>query len=952
MIIHEIKLRNFRNHVEKTFRFTKGINLIYGKNGSGKTSILEAIGHLLFAANLRGGKSIKDAVSENQDSFQIEIKFSANDGVVYLAETNSNSIYKLSQLNEKGNPQHTAKSKDVIIKKINEIIGNKINSERLFSDIIVASQNKITDLFLDTDGDKSKNFNKLFNTEIYNTISEIYLKNFIRNLENEIKSISSLIISMEAQIENPDVLNQLYNSVQKNLKDLTEEINKTNTNIEDLQRNINEQQELINKIKSENEILTSKQKYLEEIEKSIFFLDSELEKALNSRKIIEERKEEYESYISKNYNFDLLEKELNQLDKIRDESAELKDELSKKENLTTQKDEQIISKENLINDYNDNLIKSQSEKSKSKDEIKKLELKLNKQNELISIFDTLSKECLAIENDENSFLDNLRKINDEILFEQKNLINLDQETENQNRQFEIINALNLKLEERNKINSNIDMLNDRLKTNSEAAEKLSSKICPFLVETCKNIETGSDAVSYFENKKQEILSELAKNKIFLVEFKNLDQERESASQENERIKNSIAAHQKAIQNIEIRTKEIEKIESDLKNIKSKFKILFLENSALLENHNLQSSEISTEKLKEISIKYNNEINLIQNNLSNEQTIFNNNQNTIRELNTKIENTKNEIKEINNQLLNLEKDKLEINIKIADNNSKLVNYYILKEKKDSLKIEIDGLKPFYEKYMKNIDQSKKVESINSKILESKQNHEKIKIEIDEKKINLENLKTNVREGEIERITNELNSFKSILNTKNTEKEILISEKSNLELRLKNYQKSKDELKFLYSERKIFESKLKYSNEFNKNLKKMGQLIANKLLLFIQEKATENYSMISGRTEKIIWRSDEKSSYNVFLKLENGYERNFKQLSGGEQMMTALSLRAAINSILTNSRFAIFDEPTVNLDNEKRKALSESLDKILISLDQAIIVTHDDAFSEMAQNVIEL
>ena len=71
-----------------------------------------------------------------------------------------------------------------------------------------------------------------------------------------------------------------------------------------------------------------------------------------------------------------------------------------------------------------------------------------------------------------------------------------------------------------------------------------------------------------------------------------------------------------------------------------------------------------------------------------------------------------------------------------------------------------------------------------------------------------------------------------------------------------------------------------------------------------------------------------------------------------MMVAISLRAAMNSLLTNSKFVIFDEPTVNLDTEKRKALSESLFVILKSLDQAIIVTHDDTFKEMAQNIIEL
>jgi exonuclease SbcC len=57
-------------------------------------------------------------------------------------------------------------------------------------------------------------------------------------------------------------------------------------------------------------------------------------------------------------------------------------------------------------------------------------------------------------------------------------------------------------------------------------------------------------------------------------------------------------------------------------------------------------------------------------------------------------------------------------------------------------------------------------------------------------------------------------------------------------------------------------------------------------------------------------------------------------------------------MTDCRFAIFDEPTINLDAEKREALSVSLHAILKNLEQALVVTHDSAFKEMASKVIEL
>ena len=40
MIIKRVKLENYRSHSNTTVDFSKGVNLILGKNGKGKTSIL------------------------------------------------------------------------------------------------------------------------------------------------------------------------------------------------------------------------------------------------------------------------------------------------------------------------------------------------------------------------------------------------------------------------------------------------------------------------------------------------------------------------------------------------------------------------------------------------------------------------------------------------------------------------------------------------------------------------------------------------------------------------------------------------------------------------------------------------------------------------------------------------------------------------------------------------
>ena len=122
--------------------------------------------------------------------------------------------------------------------------------------------------------------------------------------------------------------------------------------------------------------------------------------------------------------------------------------------------------------------------------------------------------------------------------------------------------------------------------------------------------------------------------------------------------------------------------------------------------------------------------------------------------------------------------------------------------------------------------------------------------------------------------------------------------------------------------------------------------------IEKKSTENFRRITGRDEEINWTNGEKETYSVYLKSKDGNKRLFEILSGGEQVAVGLSIRAAMASTLTNAGFTIFDEPTINLDVERRRYLSESLQEVLKGLEQAIIVTHDDTFEEMAERIIEV
>ena len=70
MIIRKLKLQNFRLFSEIDLSFTDGINLITGRNGQGKTSILESIHYLALTKSFRTSVD-KNAIKYDESYFNI-----------------------------------------------------------------------------------------------------------------------------------------------------------------------------------------------------------------------------------------------------------------------------------------------------------------------------------------------------------------------------------------------------------------------------------------------------------------------------------------------------------------------------------------------------------------------------------------------------------------------------------------------------------------------------------------------------------------------------------------------------------------------------------------------------------------------------------------------------------------------------------------------------------------
>lgn len=142
---------------------------------------------------------------------------------------------------------------------------------------------------------------------------------------------------------------------------------------------------------------------------------------------------------------------------------------------------------------------------------------------------------------------------------------------------------------------------------------------------------------------------------------------------------------------------------------------------------------------------------------------------------------------------------------------------------------------------------------------------------------------------------------------------------------------------YKERERLEKVLEATVFIRDTLKEAAPLVARNYVYHVSAEANQLYREISGNAERTLkWGED----YGVVME-EGGYDRPFQSLSGGEQMAAALSVRLALLKQLSDIRIAFFDEPTTNMDAERRENLAMQIGQIK-HFDQLFVISHDDTF----------
>lgn len=95
MLIKKLTVENFRNFAFENVDFSENVNIFYGKNGQGKTNLLEAVNFFTNGKSCRNNIKEKDAVMFGKEGFSLAAEFELKRGGV------SREIYEKIDLKSK-----------------------------------------------------------------------------------------------------------------------------------------------------------------------------------------------------------------------------------------------------------------------------------------------------------------------------------------------------------------------------------------------------------------------------------------------------------------------------------------------------------------------------------------------------------------------------------------------------------------------------------------------------------------------------------------------------------------------------------------------------------------------------------------------------------------------------------------------------------------------------------
>jgi len=1007
MKIKSIRLQNIKSYDDETIYFNEGVNLISGPNGAGKTTIIESIGYALFDSK---PGYIKEFIRHGSGTGTITVEFEANDDRHYRVVRKCGNVNSWVVFDVESDAEldlHTAADIVPWLKEVTGIEREQSISE-IFEDVIGVGQGVFTAPFLETASVRRDKFNKMLKVEAYREAfnktkgTVRYIGDKIQEARVDIARLLGSISEYDAILEKREEIKPLIESLSRELeakKALREARRKEREKLRNLS---NEIQKLENEIRI-REITISNYRSNEEK------LTESLVSAEKSRELLSKTEPGYAAYNKAKEALNLLEKQREERDKLNKALTETKQKISEisvklkseKENIDAEID--YISKK--TDEYSE-ILRDQLSVAESCrmrfEQVKVLESKVHGIDSLIDKLDGMKKKfelanarCESLISRWNELMERESEIREK-LSQEKEL------TEKAEKIRWLENERDIIVKKIAAVESEIEVL----KSNQM---KTSSGKCPFLDAPCRNIGGDGDLNKFFS-------SEIKKRQDLMEEYTARLNETAGLISQGEILRNRLGELQGAKSILEGTLAEKSKYSGYASSYRKMIKQDFNENMVheacnaiydllneakeFLERKDDQGDSIF-EKLEDAKRSVSDCWQNFKTQFLNSEVIdissFKNMvadfSNVLYRLGNTIEECKNAYRHISS-LVSKEKSKRsgdfakaeesvsstsrnireleERRKKTEERRTNVDQMAALLRKLDGEKVKLEqGLEtfadldekisherdvmqknqPMYDTYMQHFSEARKTEKIK---LELESVQKAIARTLEDRTGLVGRLKEVSKDfsqeklAEAEKMFDSLNEQVTSIQNKLEER---LKDLSEVESKLAEMEKTKKEIEKL--EEQV--ARLSQVNELlafiRSILNRAGERVSEVYRSYLATEANRIYHEISNDNALLDWKED----YEITL-IDNfdGRERErcFRQLSGGEQMTAALAMRLSFLKQLSKAGIGFFDEPTTNLDRERRSNLANVIPKITGNFDQLFVISHDDSFDSMTENVIQL
>lgn len=471
MILKKIEIENVKTHKKSIIPFKSGLNVLYGDNGAGKSTVLEMIGFVLF--DFLKSKSHKDFVRDVKDDKPeygtITLYILGSDDEMYKI---IRTIGKTSIAVYKGRTEKLLKNIDSIGKYTNWIkkqlgIKREVDLGTLFDTAIGIPQGLIVEPFLKAPDPRKKYFDKILQLESYETCWK-NMGALKSKIKPDLEVIREKISNIEGGIENKSELEEKRLDIENEIITIEGTINSNEKQEESLEVQLNSLDDIkkgIEKAEKEKSELKLKKT---QFEQNLRELKQQLEEAEKAKEICVNNKAAHDTYLKLSSEYDDYLTRNEKINKLKDTLTRVNENYLKAQGLYDQK------------------LKEIDKAKESKEKMEELEPKFKRFNEIENELNDVKINLSNVERDEkelSTFQARYKALQTDLL--------------NTEKQLEDLPLLNKELEELGSIETDVKEL--RLKTgileNEIAFFENNQNImktgkCPFSNQECLNIKNG------------------------------------------------------------------------------------------------------------------------------------------------------------------------------------------------------------------------------------------------------------------------------------------------------------------------------------------------------------------------------------------------------------------------------------------------------------------------------